>query len=1178
MAVATGVGLYRYFTAPDRVRSMVERQLREWLPCPVSIGSVQFSLFGGLELGAIDIGPTSDQPSDAGGTASLSLRCERVQAAVDPIRLLIGQVRVDRVVAAAPVLDVVGDFKNAARPLAELRDRMRARGMERASRLPTVEIQGGELRLLRADGGAEVLDVVPLTIRARPAESGPMILDIAWQSRVEQSGVAQLDLGRGRFRDVRGGSPWVSAESAVSAFTPVSSPANDWRARLGVTGRVRARQFDLPLKGLRHEPGSTLLDLSGGTISIPAGREEVDLPPEARYLRFDRVEAEVLVKSDDIQATASAALDGSPVQMSGFVSGGIRALRDAKAVGYGLEVAVHGFALPATREEMSDAMRRAIAAKRSIEELYEDLNPSGPLDVEVVVKKATGAGLRPVLERVLVVADGASAVPKAFSLPIVGIHGEVEVKPDGVQVRDVCGTHGDGRICANGRFESPRSCSPAELTIIGEDVPIDDDLHAALGPDRADIKRLFDPRGRIDAKVVTTRHPCVNDAPSTWTTQTTVRLDSVSARYADLPYEIEQIGGAIQIHPGSAEIDVSGRVEDAALRAEASVVFGEKGARSVDLHVAADRLPIDDRLTTLVPEAARETVINFNPGGLVHIDADVRSSGPDQVQLKQAAVELLGVTVRHTDFPAQITDVRGRILIDPERVRLSQITGRYQEAQISLDGSWPGSSSEKSTGEPASIAVGVLDLEVDDGLIALAPNSIRTALQTWRVEGPISGDATLSALAGESRGAPSFSYRGEARLAGVSVRHMDLPAAFEKVHGIIRFSDTGIRAEDVRGRYANAHVRADVQMDGGAAGRHGTASVFASGMRLDEAFFDIFPSSTARSLRRLRPAGYIDVLMDRLQFDRDGKDGAWRWGASGSIQLHDVDLPSLKMAGVSGELTVSGLLSAAEQGTILAGEVHLKRASVLDRELTRIETPWSLVRTPYGVGELSFDRVRARLYEGEVSGRSDLRFDSGSAEYNLTGIIQGMQLGPFLNAGRPSEAQPIEARGSVAANLYLSGEFGVVESMRGGGRFDIVDGDLYKLPIILAILNVLELTARPTDAFEEASAEFYIVGSKVSLREIAIRGGLLALVGSGTLALPDLAADLRLVNVPDQWWARLPVLAEVMQGAVRELAEVRVTGPISQPNVRTEPVPRITDELRSLFQRRSGRPIPPSRR
>ncbi len=99
-------------------------------------------------------------------------------------------------------------------------------------------------------------------------------------------------------------------------------------------------------------------------------------------------------------------------------------------------------------------------------------------------------------------------------------------------------------------------------------------------------------------------------------------------------------------------------------------------------------------------------------------------------------------------------------------------------------------------------------------------------------------------------------------------------------------------------------------------------------------------------------------------------------------------------------------------------------------------------------------------------------------------------------------------------------------------------------------------------------AEFFIVGNRVQLEDIVLRGSALSLVGSGSMTLPDRAVDLSLVNVSPHRWARVPVLAEFVEGASPELVELHVTGPLSQPTVRVRPFRAISEEFKRLFQKK----------
>ena len=75
------------------------------------------------------------------------------------------------------------------------------------------------------------------------------------------------------------------------------------------------------------------------------------------------------------------------------------------------------------------------------------------------------------------------------------------------------------------------------------------------------------------------------------------------------------------------------------------------------------------------------------------------------------------------------------------------------------------------------------------------------------------------------------------------------------------------------------------------------------------------------------------------------------------------------------------------------------------------------------------------------------------------------------------------------------------------------------------------------------------------------------------MSLPDQAVDLRLVYVGGRTWARVPVLSDIIEGAAKEIVELRVTGPVSRPTVRAQPLRALTDELKRLFQRKPPKKI-----
>ena len=79
-----------------------------------------------------------------------------------------------------------------------------------------------------------------------------------------------------------------------------------------------------------------------------------------------------------------------------------------------------------------------------------------------------------------------------------------------------------------------------------------------------------------------------------------------------------------------------------------------------------------------------------------------------------------------------------------------------------------------------------------------------------------------------------------------------------------------------------------------------------------------------------------------------------------------------------------------------------------------------------------------------------------------------------------------------------------------------------------------------------------------------------------SMSLPDRGVDLGLINVSPHQWSRLPMLADFVEGASREIVELRVTGPLSGPTVQVKPFPRITEEFKRLFRKKKPKKIQPA--
>jgi hypothetical protein len=271
-----------------------------------------------------------------------------------------------------------------------------------------------------------------------------------------------------------------------------------------------------------------------------------------------------------------------------------------------------------------------------------------------------------------------------------------------------------------------------------------------------------------------------------------------------------------------------------------------------------------------------------------------------------------------------------------------------------------------------------------------------------------------------------------------------------------------------------------------------------------------------------------------------------------------------------------GRLFHPSAGIALEGSVRLSSAELLDRRLERVDGRWAVARDPGGDTRLAIRSAQGRVYDGRVMGEAEFTFSDRETRYQASAAVHRMQIKPFIDAATP-HAEPTNVTGYVNGQLFLNGTVGDDATRRGGGRFEIVEGHIHQLPILLAIIQVLNLSIPEQNVFDEASVAFFINGRRIDFEDIRVHSGRLSLVGSGSMSVLDHGVDLTFVQVNNPRWAVVPGVKELLHAATRDLLEIRATGPLHRPNVRAAPFSGLREEVKGLFQPKKP-PTPPGGR
>jgi hypothetical protein len=280
------------------------------------------------------------------------------------------------------------------------------------------------------------------------------------------------------------------------------------------------------------------------------------------------------------------------------------------------------------------------------------------------------------------------------------------------------------------------------------------------------------------------------------------------------------------------------------------------------------------------------------------------------------------------------------------------------------------------------------------------------------------------------------------------------------------------------------------------------------------------------------------------------------WGVKGSGSISDA-----KIDMGFGEKTLSGTVtgSAGDDGGLVAdAQIALDSVVMGKQKVTDVQ---GKVAKKAGNSLVRISDISAKCYGGQVEGLAEIRLER-PLEYSLSLKVQDMDMEKLFDAaGLPTK----DVKGLLGGSLMLAGIGTDLSTAQATGKLRISKAKLYKLPIMLGLLNVIFLAVPGDAAFTEGETNYYLKGQKITLHEIDLRGPAISILGSGTVDLKTDGLNLTFLTGPPGKLAGMRSLAaELLQSIIREIAEIHVTGTTAKPIMRTVPLRSIEALIRTL--------------
>ena len=662
------------------------------------------------------------------------------------------------------------------------------------------------------------------------------------------------------------------------------------------------------------------------------------------------------------------------------------------------------------------------------------------------------------------------------------------------------------------------------------------------------------------------------------------------------PYFMEHVSGKLAIREGymdviaatmkkgDSSLVIDGRVTWRAgvgRPLEAGEVQDEHTSPRPDLKITARNVPIDQALLDALPADRREWMQKAGLKGTIDIDGRVwhptpaeaatLPPSPDGSPLSHAYdITLRDGSIWPIDGGSVISEVAAKLHLQPDRMIITDFRGHRGEGELTGHGevSWP-------ENKPAVFFSGTASkLQLDPTLYKVLPAVAQKAWDSVKPEGVVDLDINYRGAVVDDTPAPAASQALASASAGAvpSTMPSTMPApakaSIPDLDLIIHPRSLAVTVQAVP--YRLDHVTGTVRVKGNrvaltdVAAKHGAASVHVSGtglvadqsqwdlrlsgndVQIDNDFRAALPPALKSLCDSLKLGGKIAFEFSKLavQTSPNPHPGGGSSSAAADATRVDMDFGAkvwmdnasfdvgMPMTQVNGTMDLSGTVRNSKLAEF-EGPIDLPTLNIAGRAAQNVHAEFY---KPADQDGLRIGKISGRFADGDIAGQVDLVFpDKGTNRYAMEFVIRNGDVRQLSGDAAP------DLTGEVSASLSLQGDWSDPRTRRGRGDVQVTGKEMYKIPLVLGLLQITNLSLPITSPFNDASARYTVTGGVVTFESLELRSHDMLMTGAGQLNF-DTKKVAMTFTTDNPNWPKLPIIGDIMQTAKHELLQIHVNG------------------------------------
>lgn len=614
-----------------------------------------------------------------------------------------------------------------------------------------------------------------------------------------------------------------------------------------------------------------------------------------------------------------------------------------------------------------------------------------------------------------------------------------------------------------------------------------------------------------------------------WQSSGTAELRGVDVQISNFPYPVSQLIGPLRFDNERVATDgLSGRIGGQRL----SVAFDQmRGGRpgATWLQMAADGpVAIDSPLLAALTPMGQPTsdlenfVRTLTPSGSVHLVAARFDRNEQGEPRKSLDLRVTGGSLRYKEFPYPLYDVRGQITVHDDWVRLVGFqASNTDNAKILCDGnflSMPDGQPHPTDGDwQLALHFRTRDLPLDETLrAALTPDS-RDLWDQLSPTGVIAqADVSLHhadrwsepkmVISANQFSRPTIDNRT------VSLRATSIPYRIDIVEGAVQFDGNEVKIHSLDGRHDSTRIAADGRCIQTESGQWRMDLNIHSGSRLhpDPELIGSLPREVRGTFQKLQLRGPLSArgTLGVLLPDTRHPDPTVDWNINFQLEGNRIgDVGPVR--DLRGEITMRGLRDA--NSVVADGMIQIDSMHIENQQITSITGPYGIRDDRLYLGEamaqltdnpesanrlesLKPTPIQAKVFDGLASLSGDVLLSDGA--FNVVVSIADADVAKMLvDIGQADS----NFKGVAQGQVRLEGVVGASHLLKGAGSASLSQANLYQLPLLISVFNMLRVKPSESVAFTDGTARFSIYGDNVSFSELKLWGDLIQLDGTGTM-------------------------------------------------------------------------------